>query len=100
MSITTRRVLAAFSSTLAAVALSGGLALAASPVAAAKGTPNMKINASGGDGTAVDHDGTQGSFTNAVQGTVDADGNQDVDALLIQSEEAHPQEKAPNKMSK
>ena len=95
MSITTRRVLAAVSSALAAVALSGGLALAASPVAAAKGTPNMNIDASGGDGTTVDHDGTQGSFTNAVQGTADADGDQDVDALLTQSPEATPQDKAP-----
>ena len=55
----------------------------------------MNIDASGGDGTTVDHDGTQGSFTNAVQGTVDADGDQDVDALLTQSPEATPQDKAP-----
>ena len=100
MSITTRHVLAAVSSALTAVALSGGLALVASPVAAAKGTPNMNIDASGGDGTSVDHDGTQGSFTNAVEGTVDADGDQDVDSLLSQSEKAAPQDKAKNKMTK
>jgi hypothetical protein len=98
MSITTRRVLAAVSSAVAAVALSGGLALAAGPVAAA--TPSMNIDASGGDGTAVDHDGTQGSFGNAVQGAVDADGDQDVDSLLTKSADAVPQDKATNKMTK
>ena len=98
MSITTRRVLAAVSSAAAAVALSGGLSLAASPVAAAK--PSSTIDATGGDGSAGDHDGTQGSFTNAVQGTIDPDGDQDVDKLLTQSPEAAPQDKAPNKMSK
>ena len=98
MSISPQRVLAAVTTAAAAVGLSGGLALAASPIAAA--SPNMNIDASGGDGTAVDHDGTQGSFGNAVQGTVDADGDQDVDSLLSQSQEAVPQDKAPNKMSK
>ena len=97
MSISPRRILAALSTAAAAVALSGGLALAASPIAAAKGTPNMNIDASGGDGTAVDHDGTQGSFGNAVQGTVDADGDQDVDSLLTQSPEAVPQDTAKSK---
>jgi hypothetical protein len=59
----------------------------------------MHINASGGDQTSVDADGTQGSFANAVQGTIDSDGDQDAfDA--IRSEEASPQDKAPNKMSK
>ena len=100
MSITKRSLLAALSSAAAAVALSGGLALVASPVAAAKGTPNMNIDASGGDGTTVDHDGTQGSFTDAVQGAVDADGDQDVDSLRTQSEDAAPQDKATNKMTK
>jgi hypothetical protein len=54
----------------------------------------MHINASGGDQTSVDADGTQGSFANAVQGTIDSDGDQDAfDAIS-------PQDKAPNKMSK
>ena len=91
MSDTTRRVLAGLSSAAAAVALSGGLALAASPVASA-GTPGTNIDASGGSGTAVDHDGTMGSFTNSVQGAVDDDGDQD--AMLLQSEMAAPQDKA------
>jgi len=91
MSIIKRHALAALSSAAAAVALSGGLALAASPIASA-GTPNMNIDASGGDGTAVDHDGTTGSFGNSVQGAVDDDGYQD--AALIQSQIAAPQDKA------
>ena len=95
MSITKRSLLAALSSAAAAVALSGGLALAASPVASANGTPNMNIDATGGDNTAVDHDGTVGSFSSAVQGVVDPDGDQD--ATLIQSEEAVPQDKAATK---
>ena len=53
----------------------------------------MKIAASGGDGTTVDHDGTEGSLTPAVQGKIDADGDQD--AFLTRSEEAQPQEKSP-----
>lgn len=95
MSITSRSVLAALSSTAAVLALSGGLALTASPVASAQGTPNMNIDATGGDNTAVDSDGTVGSFSNSVQGAVDPDGDQD--AMLIQSVEAVPQDKATSK---
>lgn len=59
----------------------------------------MHINATGGDKTAVDSDGTQGGFTNAVRGSVDSDGDQDA-FDLTKSEEASPQEKAPNEISK
>lgn len=75
-----------------------GFSLVAGPIAAAK--PSSHVIATGGDNTSVDKDGTQGDFTNSVQGAVDPDGDQDVDALLTNSEEAKPQEKAPNKMSK
>ena len=90
------------SSAAAGLALIGGLALGATPIAAALGPPPpkpMKINASGGDQTAVDHDGTQGDFTNSVQGAIDSDGDQDA-FNLTKSEEATPQDKAPNKMTK
>ncbi len=66
--------------------------MAASPIAAAA---SSHINATGGDNSAVDKDGTQGDFTNAVQGTVDSDGDQDA-FDLINSEEAQPQQKAPS----
>ena len=56
---------------------------------------NPSVHATGGDGTAVDLDGTQGDFTDAVQGTTDSDGDQD--AFLTTSEEAAPQLKAPHK---
>jgi hypothetical protein len=69
-----------------------GLGIGASPVASAK---SMSVNATGGDGTAVDQDGTQGSFTDSVQGKADDDGDQD--AFLTQSEEATPQYKATQK---
>lgn len=86
----------------AAWALTGGLAFAASPVAAAASvrppTP-MNVSATGGDNTAVDSDGTQGSLGSSVQGTVDSDGDQDA-FNLTKSEESVPQEKAENKMTK
>lgn len=69
-----------------ALALMGGAAIGLSPVAAAT---NTNVTATGGDGTAVDHDGTQGSFSDAVQGASDSDGDQD--AYLLNSEEAKPQ---------
>lgn len=78
--------------------LGGGLALMDSPLASAS-PKSMNINATGGDGTTVDRDGTQGSFTDAVQGTIDSDGDQDA-FDVIKSEEASPQEKSPNKMTK
>lgn len=62
------------------------------PEAAAKGP---SINATGGDGTAVDRDGTQGSYSDAVQGVEDTDGDQD--AFMTGSEEARPQFTAPHK---
>ena len=74
----------------AAVALAclGGVAMGLSPVAAAA---NDNVTATGGSGTAVDHDDTQGDLNPAVQGTMDSDGDQD--AFLLNSEEAAPQVK-------
>ena len=63
----------------------GGASIGTSAIASANGT----VTATGGDGTAVDSDGTQGDFTNSVQGTADDDGYQD--ARLITSEDAKPQ---------
>jgi len=84
-------------STMVGAALLTGMSTAATPIASAavhvSTTPKpMKIDASGGDGTAVDHDGTEGSFAPAVQGKIDDDGDQD--AFMTMSEEASPQEKA------
>ncbi|MCB1263702.1 MAG: hypothetical protein KDB56_03760 [Mycobacterium sp.] len=73
-------------------AVAAVLAMAACPVAAAAG---MQITATGGSGTAVDRDGTQGEVMPAVQGTTDADGDQD--AHLIMSQMALPQFKAVQK---
>lgn len=87
------------SSATAGLALVGGLALGVSPIAAAAGPKPMHISASGGDKTAIDKDGTQGSFTDSVQGIEDADGDQDA-FNLTKSEEATPQDKAKNKMTK
>ena len=72
----------------AAVALAclGGVVMGTSPLAAAT---NTNVQATGGDGTAVDHDGTQGDFTNSVQGKTDDDGDQD--AFMTTAEEATPQ---------
>ena len=77
----------------------GGLALGAAPIASAAGPKPMQIDASGGDNTSIDHDGTQGSFTDSVQGSEDTDGDQDAFDLK-KSEEAAPQDKATNKMTK
>ncbi|MGI9125339.1 MAG: hypothetical protein ACR2JM_11400 [Mycobacterium sp.] len=76
----------------AAALVLAAVSLGASPVAAAAG---MKINASGGDGTTIDHDGTQGDLVPAVQGSTDSDGDQD--AFLTASEEATPQLRAASK---
>lgn len=100
MSKTTRRALVGVPCAVAAAVLSGGLALAASPVAAAKGSTYMNVNASGGAGTTIDRDGTEGSFTNSVQGVVDADGDQDVDALYKLPPAASVQFKSPISMTK
>lgn len=59
----------------------------------------MQINATGGDGTTVDKDGTQGDFTDSVQGSKDGDGDQDA-FNAINSPEATPQFHANNKMTK
>ena len=48
----------------------------------------MDINATGGDGTQIDRDGTQGELLPAVQGSTDGDGYQD--AHLTSAEEAAP----------
>ncbi len=73
-------------SSAVALALLGGVAIGVSPVASAV---NSNVTATGGDGTSVDHDGTQGDFNPAVQGASDSDGDQD--AYLLNSEEATPQ---------
>ncbi len=73
-------------SAVIALALLSGAAIGLSPIASAK---NTNVTATGGDGTAVDHDGTQGDFTDSVQGAVDDDGDQD--AFLNGSEKAAPQ---------
>ena len=69
-----------------ALACMGGAAMGTSAVASAA---NDNVQATGGDGTTVDRDGTQGAFTNSVQGTADDDGYQD--AFMIPAEEATPQ---------
>ncbi|MGV0991020.1 MAG: hypothetical protein ACOYB7_02090 [Mycobacterium sp.] len=53
---------------------------------------DMNINATGGSGTAVDKDGTQGTMAPAVQGTQDSDNDQD--AWLHPSTDVTPQYKA------
>lgn len=80
------------SSAAVAMVCVGGLALGTSPIA---GATNTNVQASGGAGTAVDHDGTQGDFTNAVQGKADDDGYQD--AYMTTAEEATPQYTAGHK---
>lgn len=80
----------------AALFVTVGLALLAGvgaiPQAAAQAP---SVSATGGDGTAVDRDGTQGKYTDSVQGVEDADGDQD--AFITNSEEAKPQFTAPQK---
>ncbi|MFM9033456.1 MAG: hypothetical protein ACKOQ4_04090 [Mycobacterium sp.] len=56
----------------------------------------MNITASGGDGTAVDHDGTQGSFTDSVQGAADSDGDQDARDLTPSEIATDGMLKSPN----
>lgn len=68
------------------------------PTAAAD-TPPMSISASGGDGTHVVTDGTQGAESNSVQGVQDSDGDQDA-RDMTKSPEAVPQVLSPNKMTK
>lgn len=63
--------------------------------AAVASASDMNINATGGDGTSVDKDGTQGDMKPAVQGTQDDDNDQD--AWLHGSPEAAPQFKATPK---
>lgn len=87
----------AFAFAAAVLATMGG-GLAMSPVASAV-SAHSAIAATGGDKTSVDRDGTQGSFTDAVQGQVDSDGDQDA-FDVIQSEKATPEFKAPNKMTR
>lgn len=69
-----------------ALACMGGAAVGTSAIASASGGT---VTATGGDGTTVDTDGTQGGFTNSVQGTADDDGYQD--AKLTTYEDAKPQ---------
>jgi len=80
-----------------------GIALSGTPIAGAvsgtdssptPGTPgDMKISVSPDE--KIDSDGTQGSFTNAIQGTPDSDGDQD--AFATGSAEAVPQDKPHSK---
>lgn len=86
------------SSAAATMALMSGLALGTSPIASAAHPKPMHISATGGDKTAIDSDGTQGDFTDSVQGKEDSDGDQDA-FDLTNSVEATPQEKAENKMT-
>lgn len=80
-----------------------GLAFGGAPTAAAiKGGDTLATPGSPGDmnisvsqGERVDSDGTQGSFTNSVEGTQDSDGDQD--AFDTQSWEAVPQDKPHTK---
>ncbi len=66
-----------------------GVGVGASATAAAS---DMNINATGGSGTAVDKDGTQGDIKPAVQGAPDDDNDQD--AWLHGSPDFTPQYKA------
>lgn len=80
-----------FAALAIALAMMGGAAVGTNAIAAA----NTNVEATGGDGTTVDHDGTQGSFTNSVQGIIDDDGDQD--AYLTSSQMATPQSSAAHK---
>lgn len=69
-------------------------AVSGTNTSATPGTPgDMQISVSPDE--KVDSDGTQGSFTNAVQGTKDSDGDQD--AFETNSSEAVPQDKPHSK---
>lgn len=63
--------------------------------AASASATGMNINATGGAGTVVDTDGTQGDLKPAVQGTPDDDNDQD--AWLHGSPDFTPQYKATGK---
>lgn len=90
----------ALGSTAILLALLGGLvATGEVSIASAASHPHSKLTASGGDKTRVDRDGTQGKFTDAVQGVEDSDGDQDA-TDMITSQQAVPQTKSPNTMTK
>lgn len=72
-----------------------GLAVALVLGAGAAGVAAADVTATGGDGTVVDADGTQGKLAPAVQGNQDDDGDQD--AFLTGSAKATPQFKAAPK---
>lgn len=72
-----------------AVVLFAALGIGGSAVAMAD------VQASGGAGTVVDTDGTQGDMVPAVQGKQDSDGDQD--AFITGSERAVPQFTATSK---
>lgn len=72
----------------AAIAATFGLATVA---VAEAGVAMADVQATGGSGTKVDTDGTQGDLKPAVQGKKDDDGDQD--AYAIGSEIATPQYK-------
>ena len=91
MNETLTRLFAAAAVTGFAV-LGVGVGMGGTAIAAASG---MNINATGGDGTAIDKDGTQGDMKPAVQGTPDDDNDQD--AWLHGSQEATPQFRATPK---
>ena len=83
-------------SAAAGLVLVGGLALGAAPIAAATSDSPappkpMQIDASGGDATAINSTGTQGTMGNSVQGTIDPDGDQDA-FNYTSAEQALPQE--------
>lgn len=69
-----------------------GISVAGISGAAISSAGDMNINATGGAGTAVDKDGTQGNIKAAVQGTQDDDNDQD--AWLHPSTDVTPQFKA------
>lgn len=73
-------------SVLAGLLMAAGVAVG--PLAAA--SPNSSVDATGGSGTSVDRDGTQGDLVPAVQGTTDDDGDQDAYTMKL-PEEAKPQ---------
>jgi len=77
---------------ISALALSVSLSITGSTVTNL--ASDMNLNATGGDGTAVDKDGTQGDYTAAVQGS-QRKGSQE--AFDTASVEAVPQFKASTK---
>lgn len=76
---------------VAAAVVTGFTVLGVGGVAVASAS-SMNINATGGAGTAVDSDGTQGDIKPAVQGTTDDDNDQD--AWLHGSQDFTPQYRA------